>query len=70
MSSVKRARIQDIAQLCNVSMMTVSRALNNDEKVSEKTRTLVLEAAKKLNYRPNVSARRLASSKSFFLRMT
>ncbi len=67
MPSVKRARIQDIAGLCNVSMMTVSRALNNDKKVSEKTRTLVLAAAKKLNYRPNVSARRLASSKSFFL---
>lgn len=67
MSSVKRARIQDIAKQCNVSMMTVSRVLNNDEKVSEKTRKLVLEAAKKLNYRPNVSARRLASSKSFFL---
>lgn len=67
MSKATRAKIQDVAKQSNVSMMTVSRVLNNDSKVSEKTRTKVMAAVKQLNYRPNVSARRLASSKSFFL---
>ncbi|SET10078.1 transcriptional regulator, LacI family [Thalassotalea agarivorans] len=47
--------------------MTVSRVLNNEAKVSEDKRKKVLDAVKALNYRPNVSARRLASSKSFFI---
>ncbi len=67
MPQMKRARIQDIADKSGVSMMTVSRVLNRVGKVSDKTRDKVLAAAKELNYRPNVSARRLASSKSFFL---
>lgn len=65
--AIKRARIQDVAEQAGVSMMTVSRVLNNDEKVSDKTRQKVLSIVKELNYRPNVSARRLASSKSFFI---
>lgn len=65
--TIKRTRIQDVAEQAGVSMMTVSRVLNNDEKVSDKTRQKILSIAKELNYRPNVSARRLASSKSFFL---
>lgn len=67
MGTAKRARIQDIAEKVGVSMMTVSRVLNQDARVSDSTRAKVLEAAKTLNYRPNVSARRLASNKSFFI---
>jgi len=67
MSKPKRARIQDVAEMAGVSNMTVSRVLNQDAKVSEAKKKLVLEAVKALNYRPNVSARRLASNKSFFL---
>ena len=67
MVKAKRARIQDVAEKAGVSMMTVSRVLNQDEKVSDKTRQKVTEVVKELNYRPNVSARRLASSKSFFI---
>ncbi len=67
MNNAKRARIKDVATYSGVSMMTVSRVLSNDDKVSSKTREVVLQAAQKLNYRPNVSARRLAGSKSFFL---
>ncbi|XQW86471.1 LacI family DNA-binding transcriptional regulator [Thalassotalea piscium] len=63
----KRARIQDVAKKAGVSSMTVSRVLNQDTKVSEAKRALVMEAVKELNYRPNVSARRLASKKSFFI---
>ncbi|WP_394494803.1 LacI family DNA-binding transcriptional regulator [Shewanella sp. ENK2] len=62
-----KTTIQDVAELAGVSKMTVSRVLNNDEKVSDKTRTKVQKAASQLNYRPNISARRLASSKSYFI---
>lgn len=67
MDSTKRARIQDVAESAGVSMMTVSRVLNKDERVSKNTREKVMTAVQHLNYRPNVSARRLASTKSFFL---
>ena len=69
MSKRVRTRIQDVAAEAGVSMMTVSRVLNQDAKVSDKTRQKVLDVVKRLNYRPNVSARRLASSKSFFIGM-
>lgn len=67
MADLKRARIQDVAEKAGVSMMTVSRVLNQDKKVSDKTREKVMAVVEQLNYRPNVSARRLASTKSFFL---
>ena len=67
MPKAKRARIQDVAEKAGVSMMTVSRVLNQDSKVSDKTRQKVMQFVKELNYRPNVSARRLASTKSFFI---
>ena len=67
MADLKRARIQDVAEQAGVSMMTVSRVLNQDKKVSDKTRQKVMAVVEQLNYRPNVSARRLASTKSFFL---
>lgn len=67
MNKKVRVRIQDVAEQAGVSMMTVSRVLNQDDKVSDKTRKKVLEVVKKFNYRPNVSARRLASTKSFFI---
>ena len=67
MNSEKRIRIQDVAKHSGVSMMTVSRVLNQNGMVSDKTRAKVLAVVKELNFRPNVSARRLASNKSFFL---
>jgi len=67
MAESKRARIQDVAKKAGVSMMTVSRALNKDAKVSDKTREKVMKVVEELNYLPNVSARRLASTKSFFI---
>ncbi|PHV12519.1 substrate-binding domain-containing protein [Chitinimonas sp. BJB300] len=44
----------------NLSMTTVSRALNGYSDVSEKTRLRVIEAARALGYQPNVVARNLA----------
>lgn len=67
MTAPKRTRIQDVAQKAGVSTMTVSRVLNQDTKVSDAKRALVMKTVKEMNYRPNVAARRLASNKSFFI---
>ena len=54
----------DVAQLAGVSPMTVSRVMNGDAKVREKTRVKVMAAVSSLNYTPNQVARRLAGSHS------
>jgi DNA-binding LacI/PurR family transcriptional regulator len=51
--------IHDLARHLNISIGTVSRALNGRADVNAETRMRVLEAARKLNYAPNQSARRL-----------
>lgn len=52
--------LQEIAQYCKVSPMTVSRALRNLPSVTEKTREKVLEAAAFLGYLPSSRAGRKA----------
>ena len=54
----------DVAKLAGVSPMTVSRVMNGDAKVSEKTRNRVADAVTALSYVPNQAARRLAGSRS------
>lgn len=56
--------IRDIAREANVGTTTVSRVINNSEKVSPDTRKRVESAMKKLNYYPNEYARVLKSKKS------
>ena len=51
--------IYDIAQKAGVSIATVSRVLNNNCHVSEKTRQRVLAVMEDENYSPNVFARGL-----------
>lgn len=58
------ATIRDVAELSNASIATVSKVLNNKGSVSERTRAIVLDAAKQLNYYPNLNARHLKTGKS------
>lgn len=51
--------IKDIAKKANVSISTVSYALNGSSKVTEETREKILKIAKELNYVPNAAARTL-----------
>ena len=51
----------DIAQMAGVSQPTVSRALRNSPRVSEKTRLKVHDIAKQLNYRVDKNAANLRS---------
>lgn len=56
--------IKDIAKEAGVAHSTVSLALNNKPYVSHEVKTRVLKAAKKLDYRPNSSARSLKTQQT------
>ncbi len=56
--------IKDIAKALGLSMMSVSRAMRGVEGVSAKTRNDILNAAKRMGYRPNRNARSLATAHS------
>lgn len=56
--------IKDIAQMAGVSFTTVSKALNGEPGVRAETRNKILAIANKLNYVPNLAARRLVDRKS------
>ena len=53
--------IIDIANEAGVSTATVSRALNNPEKVSEKTMKKIMQIVEKHNYTLNAAARELVT---------
>jgi len=53
------ATLKTIAQELGLSITTVSRALSGYSDVAELTRQQVLDVAKRLNYRPNLTAQRL-----------
>lgn len=56
--------IYDVAGAAKVSLATVSRVLNNPDKVKQETRERVMKVINKLGYRPNAIARGLASRKT------
>lgn len=56
--------IKEIAKRANVSIATVSRALNNLDNVRPETKDSILSIAEKLNYIPNVGARNLVLERS------
>ena len=56
--------IRDVARLANVSVATVSRVLNEPEKVAPATQERVRAVMLELNFIPNLNARSLATSKS------
>ncbi|TDD18245.1 LacI family DNA-binding transcriptional regulator [Nonomuraea diastatica] len=54
----------DVAVLAGVSAMTVSRVLNDPDRVRAETRARVLAAVRELDYRPNQAARQLVTGRS------
>jgi LacI family transcriptional regulator len=58
------ATIYEVSTLAGVSLATVSRVINKNSRVSDKTRQKVLDAMSELGYRPNSIAQSLASNRS------
>ncbi|MFQ2071288.1 LacI family DNA-binding transcriptional regulator [Aeromonas veronii] len=56
--------ITDVSRLANVSKATVSRVLSGSRGVREESRLAVLQAAEQLNFRPNATARSLATQET------
>jgi LacI family transcriptional regulator len=56
--------IHDIAKELNITASTVSRALNDNPRISEATKKAVLKVAKRLNYQPNHIAAALRNGRS------
>ena len=57
--------IKTIAEKCNVSTATVSKALNNHQDISEKTKERIRKTAEELGYFPNAAARALKTNRSY-----
>ena len=56
--------LKELAALLNISVSTVSKALNDSHEISENTRVRVKELATKLNYKPNRIAQQLKTNKT------
>jgi LacI family transcriptional regulator len=61
---MKFTTIKDIAKKLGITHQTVSRALNNDPRVSRETAAKIKALAVKMSYFPNTAARGLARAKS------
>lgn len=61
----KSATIKDIAREANVSLATVSRALNHSSCVTDVMQKRVMDAAQKLGYVPNSAAKSLKTNSTF-----
>ncbi len=71
MEKPKRTEVSivDIAEALNISAATVSRALNNNVRISESTRQRVKDKAKEMGYRHNSMASSLRNRKSKIIGM-
>lgn len=62
MIKIKKVTIKDVAREANVSISTVSNALNGVDVLHADTKEHILKVAKRLNYIPNLHGRNLKSS--------
>lgn len=61
----RAATIKDVALEAGVSPMTVSRVVNGKGNVRQETVDKIQKAIARVNYQPNIGARRLSSGKSY-----
>ena len=59
------ARLKDIAQDLNLSVVTVSKVLRDHPDIGPETRERVRQRMKELDYRPNLAARALVTGRSY-----
>lgn len=65
-----KVSIFDVAKKSGLSVVTVSRVLNNSSSVRQKNKERVLQAMKELDYHPNAAARSLARGKTGIIGLT
>ena len=65
----KKYTIRDVAKQAGVSVATVSYVINNrtDQRISEETKKKVLQIVNLLDYRPNSSAKSLATNRTYHI---
>jgi DNA-binding LacI/PurR family transcriptional regulator len=61
----KNITLKEVAAELGVSMMTISRAINNRPNVDSQTRQRILDTAREMGYTPNHVAKSLVSSKTY-----
>ncbi|CAM4255786.1 LacI family DNA-binding transcriptional regulator [Zobellia roscoffensis] len=64
MANKKKTTLKDIANILKISTAAVSKALQDDSRISAKTKDAVKKVAKELNYQPNHLASALRKGKS------
>ena len=64
MANKKKTTIKDIANVLGITPSAVSKALNDHPRISEKTKSAVLQIARNLDYQPNHLASALRKGKS------
>ncbi len=64
MANKKKSTIKDIANVLGITPSAVSKALNNHPRISQQTKTAVMQVAENLNYQPNHIATALRKGKS------
>ena len=57
--------MKDIAKACNVSVATVSKALNGQQDIGEETRLRILRTADEMGYMTNAAARALKTNRTY-----
>lgn len=60
----KPSKLSEVAKLAGVAPITASRAIRGEGYVSKEARARILDAAAKLNYTPDMVARRMRGGKS------
>ena len=66
---VPMSSLQEVAKLAGVSTSLVSRYINGQTGVSQKSRTKIAHAMKELNYEPNAIARSLVTRRTKTIRI-
>ena len=60
----RKPTISDVARFAGISTATVSRTLATPEKVTARTRKIVMQAVRKIGYVPNLAARNLRTNRT------
>lgn len=64
---MKHITIKDVAKKLNVSISSVSRALNDKYDIKKETKELIIKTAKEMGYFPNPIAKNLSQNKTFII---